>query len=886
MKKLLSFILLLVFVLNTNAQCSIDYSQFTEVWRDDFDGTMADLEENWRVGEYSFGKIINPGYEVIIDPSIREWVVAKTNKNNVSLSNGYVHLKNSMLPKYEPVNVCKQVAPFVEHCRVHRQKYTTSVIETTIGEIFNKQSCNEEDKKGWLYGMFEVRCKIPSDEMFASAFWMIPANSWPPEVDVFEVDEYCRNNSACPENYDFHTSVGQKAINPDKNIIWHKTYHKAANTNFYDEFHTWTVLWTPDKLKFYLDGNEYRTWYGNVNEDGSSPTCDWRRMRMILSTSNTLHANRIINEHKFNPNTEFLIDWVKVYKPTSGYYFDLDEPNLLSEKMNFEKDDIDGNAQLFNNKIYYRNYVDELSSVFYNTNNTRWEDEEIFNSFNQKIKGDPLIESSSKIYYKDNQNKIKNFYKSSGNWYNAYIDNSQKIKDQFVPTKFGTIGEIIFTDLNRRIKHFYWNGSSWSNQFLFNSNEAGRKANDNFIVTDDLMAYEGRKQIWPYWFRDKYLWVVRKGIDAYGNPYFEKHKFPNKIYTQGTHTKIENFAISEDEKKIFYITENNQLKYHKYNSNTGYWHEDIEVDDYFYNVYDNLEVANNGNQVFYTDNTGHVHNFYKSGGVWYNNTINWNNSLDKDDINLLKYDETTQRLYFTTEYTNPGNLNGWTANGVIRYFEWSSITNTWDYKPIIISNNAAGNTEHEGRVKSQIQLLANGEAIYVDQENNLHKIYKPALCNELIYDSNTFVYGLGTNKTDSENVIENFLDNPNFTSKIGGVEKELSPLKVPTDFNKKKYVASHYDSRGGYRVIESVYPNTTSGVFTIAIKDEALIQNSTAERKVSIVEPITNIVVAQKNINVGQKYINFDIGTDPDGEYGIVIEELGNVDSKMLIKGN
>lgn len=265
---------------------------------------------------------------------------------------------------------------------------------------------------------------------------------------------------------------------------------------------------------------------------------------------------------------------------------------------------------------------------------------------------------------------------------------------------------------------------------------------------------------------------------------------------------------------------------------------------------------------------------------------NWNNSLDKDDINLLKYDETTQRLYFTTEYTNPGNLNGWTANGVIRYFEWSSITNTWDYKPIIISNNAAGNTEHEGRVKSQIQLLANGEAIYVDQENNLHKIYKPALCNELIYDSNTFVYGLGTNKTDSENVIENFLDNPNFTSKIGGVEKELSPLKVPTDFNKKKYVASHYDSRGGYRVIESVYPNTTSGVFTIAIKDEALIQNSTAERKVSIVEPITNIVVAQKNINVGQKYINFDIGTDPDGEYGIVIEELGNVDSKMLIKGN
>lgn len=91
------------------------------------------------------------------------------------------------------------------------------------------------------FGRFEIRCKLPSGKGLWPAFWLLPADtSWPPEIDVFEM-------------------LGQE---PNK---VHMTAHWLENgehrqdggqyvgPNFSQDYHTFAVEWTADKLVWFVD---------------------------------------------------------------------------------------------------------------------------------------------------------------------------------------------------------------------------------------------------------------------------------------------------------------------------------------------------------------------------------------------------------------------------------------------------------------------------------------------------------------------------------------------------------------------------------------------------------------------------------------------------------
>jgi beta-glucanase (GH16 family) len=114
--------------------------------------------------------------------------------------------------------------------------YTSGII-TTQG-TFSQQ-----------YGFFSMRAKLPKGQGFWPAFWMLPAKpAYPAEIDVFEM---LGGNPST-----IYMSNHWKGADQDhqKNIISYQ------GPDFSLDFHTYSLLWNPAELIWYVDGVEqYRT---------------------------------------------------------------------------------------------------------------------------------------------------------------------------------------------------------------------------------------------------------------------------------------------------------------------------------------------------------------------------------------------------------------------------------------------------------------------------------------------------------------------------------------------------------------------------------------------------------------------------------------------------
>jgi beta-glucanase (GH16 family) len=109
-------------------------------------------------------------------------------------------------------------------------------------------------KKGYRYGYYESRFKIPKGKGWHTSFWMmyrtpstgIPYSKLYQEIDVCENDSkslyYYTTNL---HNYSpVHTSSGGLGV---------------STPNLADNFHTWGCEFTPKEVKFFFEGNLVRT---------------------------------------------------------------------------------------------------------------------------------------------------------------------------------------------------------------------------------------------------------------------------------------------------------------------------------------------------------------------------------------------------------------------------------------------------------------------------------------------------------------------------------------------------------------------------------------------------------------------------------------------------
>lgn len=92
------------------------------------------------------------------------------------------------------------------------------------------------------YGYFELRAKLPRGKGLWPAFWLLPSRGgWPPELDVLE---------QTGGDVVLQTAHFAKVGGPAE--VGHKTTVEGATT----AFHTYGVLWTAERITWFIDGEQ------------------------------------------------------------------------------------------------------------------------------------------------------------------------------------------------------------------------------------------------------------------------------------------------------------------------------------------------------------------------------------------------------------------------------------------------------------------------------------------------------------------------------------------------------------------------------------------------------------------------------------------------------
>ena len=118
----------------------------------------------------------------------------------------------------------------------------------------NYTSCsiNTKDKFSFLYGRMEVKAKIPCEKGAWPAIWMLGAVEEYPYCDEIDV----------MEKYDIDgkpSILANFMCSYDGSYLWSTKYEsiellQSKDKEWADKFHIWSVNWTKNYMKIYIDG--------------------------------------------------------------------------------------------------------------------------------------------------------------------------------------------------------------------------------------------------------------------------------------------------------------------------------------------------------------------------------------------------------------------------------------------------------------------------------------------------------------------------------------------------------------------------------------------------------------------------------------------------------
>lgn len=211
--------------------------------------------------------------------------------------------------------------------------------------------------RGWSYGIFEIRCKTPAGSSTGvdperwdtwPAFWLIGHG----ELDMIDAIgsnpgvftsmgkiDWTRFPESNPSDWDRLTTScptcppfdGTKSYLPGDLVLYNpgsSTVYRAkrplapvsysmkvnaTKRNLSNEFTTYTAVWTPDKITFFLEGREVYTLTGDQAKLGNG--CP---LNMLVDLQ--MHPSAVDPDVPFSRIYQMDIDYIRVYKPGQGNY--------------------------------------------------------------------------------------------------------------------------------------------------------------------------------------------------------------------------------------------------------------------------------------------------------------------------------------------------------------------------------------------------------------------------------------------------------------------------------------------------------------------------------------------------------------------------------------
>ena len=209
---------------------------YTEVWRDEFD--TLDMN-SW---SYQLG------HKRGIEP--QEYV---DSSENVFVEDGKLILRATKKHEYT----------------IHYNADGSDIVKK-----YDSGSIATFGKREFLYGKIEMRAKLPKGAGAFPAFWTLGNDftlgglvasdqgvGWPMcgEIDIMEL---IGENPDMPGTSDrtVHGTI-HNGLTEDGDKAQTNTYSLPEGQTFNDEYHTFSIIWNPDTIQWYVDDNLYSTVY-------------------------------------------------------------------------------------------------------------------------------------------------------------------------------------------------------------------------------------------------------------------------------------------------------------------------------------------------------------------------------------------------------------------------------------------------------------------------------------------------------------------------------------------------------------------------------------------------------------------------------------------------
>lgn len=144
--------------------------------------------------------------------------------------------KNKELQYYSPQNVSVKADMLV----------LMSKNEPYKGRNYTSGAVHTQGKFDFLYGKAEIRAKLPAGQGVFPAFWMMADNqdTWLPEIDILEMLGHKPNEIWMVTHW------------LDTNNTLKSTSSTFVGPNFSEDFHLFSVEWTPNSITWFIDDVE------------------------------------------------------------------------------------------------------------------------------------------------------------------------------------------------------------------------------------------------------------------------------------------------------------------------------------------------------------------------------------------------------------------------------------------------------------------------------------------------------------------------------------------------------------------------------------------------------------------------------------------------------
>lgn len=226
-------------------------------------------------------------------------------ENHIAASPHFVSQKNGLLVlKTDRADYIKSIPNWML-TEEFKKKNQDVLLEGNTFQV-NYSTSAIYSKTPFQYGYFEARCKVPAQKGVWPAFWLYGQNN-KDEIDFMEM------KGERTDNYHIDIHHPDKKIERYKGFLVFKKRFGAwlkADEDIVEKWVTYSGLWEPNKVTFFMDGMPTGVFYG-----------DFETQQNII-----LNSSIAVDGKAFSPGPDnstifpnyFEVDYVRLW--TEGYY--------------------------------------------------------------------------------------------------------------------------------------------------------------------------------------------------------------------------------------------------------------------------------------------------------------------------------------------------------------------------------------------------------------------------------------------------------------------------------------------------------------------------------------------------------------------------------------